>query len=354
MSNSIPHHRIEWVDCAKGIAMLFTLIGHTVYYPPIGDLLRGAIYSFHMPLFFILSGYTMSFSGNLHEWANKVKKSIFRLLLPTLITFIATTYLNYILQHGLSDLTFIYSQIPHIFLAILGSSAGSFSIGSLTFDGVGIAWFLITLFLSKNLFDLLHLLFGRRRVFFLLTVTILSFSGVLISKFLWPPLSLDLSLSVLLFICSGYLIRSGTRSFINFSTRAMLFSLILLGGSWCCLFLAFFRLDYLELAVRNYPLFPLCYLVAILGSCSVFAFSKIFLVTNFPGNSILKFIGFHSMALLIIHQIDFSFIQILYHLTDSTLIRCIVRLIVDLSALYLVVFFRHFATHIPKDAKHAH
>ena len=42
--------RIEWVDIAKGIAILLMVIGHEV---PSG-LLYVFIFSFHMPLFFIL------------------------------------------------------------------------------------------------------------------------------------------------------------------------------------------------------------------------------------------------------------------------------------------------------------
>lgn len=48
--------RIEWVDAAKGIGILMVMFGHNwldwkyCYY----------FYSFHMPLFFILAGYTFS------------------------------------------------------------------------------------------------------------------------------------------------------------------------------------------------------------------------------------------------------------------------------------------------------
>lgn len=48
--------RIEWVDAAKGIGIFMVMFGHNwldwkyCYY----------FYSFHMPLFFILAGYTFS------------------------------------------------------------------------------------------------------------------------------------------------------------------------------------------------------------------------------------------------------------------------------------------------------
>lgn len=46
--------RIEWVDIAKGIAIMLMVIGHEVS----NGLVYALIFSFHMPLFFILSGYT--------------------------------------------------------------------------------------------------------------------------------------------------------------------------------------------------------------------------------------------------------------------------------------------------------
>ena len=46
--------RIKWIDLAKGITIILMVIGHTGASPVITNW----IYSFHMPLFFILSGYT--------------------------------------------------------------------------------------------------------------------------------------------------------------------------------------------------------------------------------------------------------------------------------------------------------
>lgn len=45
--------RIDYLDIAKGIGILSVIIGHTfdVQY------LSNFLYSFHMPLFFVLSGY---------------------------------------------------------------------------------------------------------------------------------------------------------------------------------------------------------------------------------------------------------------------------------------------------------
>ena len=46
--------RIEWIDVSKGITIILMMIGH---YVPYGSQVRNFIFAFHMPLFFILSGY---------------------------------------------------------------------------------------------------------------------------------------------------------------------------------------------------------------------------------------------------------------------------------------------------------
>ena len=49
--------RINYIDLAKGIAILCVIIGHTFSAYDQGNILVQFIYSFHMPLFFILSGW---------------------------------------------------------------------------------------------------------------------------------------------------------------------------------------------------------------------------------------------------------------------------------------------------------
>lgn len=48
--------RILWIDYAKAFAMFFVVIGHVNS----GNYLTNWIYSFHMPLFFFLSGITLN------------------------------------------------------------------------------------------------------------------------------------------------------------------------------------------------------------------------------------------------------------------------------------------------------
>lgn len=70
--------RIQFVDMAKGLTILLVIVGHidTV------SVLKVSIYSFHMPLFFILSGYFIKTSESISESFRKMFRA---LIVPYLI-----------------------------------------------------------------------------------------------------------------------------------------------------------------------------------------------------------------------------------------------------------------------------
>lgn len=69
---SKKNQRIAWVDLLKGIAIIFVILGHigqgleksgiTSFY---SIALNNFIYSFHMPMMFILSGYLRKGGGGI-------------------------------------------------------------------------------------------------------------------------------------------------------------------------------------------------------------------------------------------------------------------------------------------------
>lgn len=85
--------RIEWIDAAKGIAISLVVIGHTLRGLESANLLKfeGAfglidkmIYSFHMPLMFLLSG--LFIHKALHQrWFGYIWKHTQRLIWPLVL-----------------------------------------------------------------------------------------------------------------------------------------------------------------------------------------------------------------------------------------------------------------------------
>lgn len=80
--NQTASSRLEWIDILKGIAIFLVVLGHMRYYPN-NQPLKDTIYSFHMPLFFILAGITSAIS--LQRTSNLcafLKKRFFSLFIP--------------------------------------------------------------------------------------------------------------------------------------------------------------------------------------------------------------------------------------------------------------------------------
>jgi len=82
--------RIEYIDIARGIGILLVVLGHNDfgYISPFGHKL---IYSFHMPLFFFLSGYFLNTSIPFIDF---FKKRFNSLLKPYLFTLFLIYFLN--------------------------------------------------------------------------------------------------------------------------------------------------------------------------------------------------------------------------------------------------------------------
>lgn len=80
------------IDFAKGIAILFVYLGHSIIYHPIElaslyewcHVLERMIASFNLPMFFLVSGLLFGFSKK--SWQNVVKDKVERLLIPYLFT----------------------------------------------------------------------------------------------------------------------------------------------------------------------------------------------------------------------------------------------------------------------------
>lgn len=67
------NNRIEWLDLSKGIAIILMVLGHT----SLPDFLSRFIWAFHMPLFFIASGWTTNWMKyDLKGFASKKMQSL--------------------------------------------------------------------------------------------------------------------------------------------------------------------------------------------------------------------------------------------------------------------------------------
>ena len=72
--------RIDYLDIARGIAIILMVIGHAV-----SGYKRAIIFSFHMPLFIIISGFFYKSGRNIKE---EIKNILKKLIIPYIVSII--------------------------------------------------------------------------------------------------------------------------------------------------------------------------------------------------------------------------------------------------------------------------
>jgi fucose 4-O-acetylase-like acetyltransferase len=102
--------RIEFLDAAKGIGILFVVLGHNpikLDYP----IIYQVIYSFHMPFFFLLSGIFFNVEYGFIELARRRFKS----LLKPFIAYMFVVYVGALFFTKI-DLQTIFVRILKLFM----------------------------------------------------------------------------------------------------------------------------------------------------------------------------------------------------------------------------------------------
>lgn len=148
--------RLEYIDALRGWAIFTMILGHSVqqfndthYF--LQDRVFSTIYSFHMPLFFFLSG--LLFKNSLKQSPAKfVKKKVIQLILPSVVWAIIF-YLVSLIAAGNLDFDF------ENFKKLLFPSSWPF-------------WFLVELFKSYLLLFFLYKIIKNQAVVFILALAV--------------------------------------------------------------------------------------------------------------------------------------------------------------------------------------
>lgn len=320
-----PAARLDWIDAAKGIAILLVVVGHTVT-----GVSRTAIYSFHMPLFFILGAMTARWSLDRPQLLARVRKAFRRLILPALAMYallMAITLWKFSAWYSVPAR--LHRFFWQKFLALLFVSGSKVSFAGTTVESVGILWFFPALFFGRSLFDALHLALPAKRLW--AACLLLSLAGVAVSRFLWLPLSLDVVLAILPFFLFGACVSVPDSS--PRLRRAISWTLL-----WAVSFFVPFAFGFghLEISARIYQLYPLCFLPAVAGTMAVSEWS-VWLVRTGPWTAPLVFLGRHSIWMLCIHVLDRRLFAAWWDFPGRPWTTLAARLLVNLLVFALVM-----------------
>ncbi len=156
--------RIAYIDLAKGIGMVLVLCGHlqndTVF--SFSTYIRNFclwIFSFHMPLFFIISGMLFAAKGEIPDTKVFLKKRFSAIMIPyllfSLFYFLIIIY-GVFVSHSM--------ELPDLFVQLWYA---------VCFYGINVLWFLPALFFAEMIFAFIMKRFdGKKRWIVMLLLTI--------------------------------------------------------------------------------------------------------------------------------------------------------------------------------------
>lgn len=155
--------REEYIDLVRGIGIVLMILGHI----PLSARYDHFIHAFHMPMFFLISGYFFKKPSTVSDVHIALKKRARNLLIPYVI-FGAMYYIIWIVFVHNED---VLSPLRSI---LLSNTDDYMPIG-------GALWFLTCLFIADAIYNVLNLI-PRKRILYVLTISIAAL-GCISSKF---------------------------------------------------------------------------------------------------------------------------------------------------------------------------
>lgn len=197
------NYRNEKIDILRGIAIILVIIGHgidllgqkDVISPIWGGIYEG-IYTFHMPLFFIISGYI--YKNNNEKWTNIVIRNVITFYIPYLFF----SYLYWTER-------IIASEVFGVQLTRSDYAGGI----SLLWHAVGQTWFLLSMMFVKTVFNILDTYTSDTFAFIMFTLLFWLF-------YIFPQYKILYYLHWGFFFCLGYIIN---RQYIEIKKKSIIY-----------------------------------------------------------------------------------------------------------------------------------
>lgn len=182
--------RILWIDAVRGIAIILVVLGHCT--PPFTKL----IYGFHVPLFFLISGYVWNSHGSL-EFRHSIKKYFARLIKP----YFMLCSINLLIAVIIGLITDNNVPIGHYVIGIL------YSRGTTEWmPNCSPLWYLTAAFISFVIFNLISRLNSKIFIFMMILSGLLS-TSLYYFKVVKLPWNIDTALMGVVFITCGYFVK---------------------------------------------------------------------------------------------------------------------------------------------------
>lgn len=184
---------VIWIDVLKGMGILLVVLGHSI--KPDG-LMATAIFSFHMPLFFFISGYLFNVSKYLDNEYKLITHSFQRLIVPYFLVGVISYLWGVVFFHWTNPIPILES-----FIYSTGNIISQFP----ALGPIGPLWFLTCLFCARILFYTICKLTKTWDIAYQCALIIfVTGIGIVVGQYIRLPWSFDIALAMQVVMFVGY------------------------------------------------------------------------------------------------------------------------------------------------------
>ena len=287
--------RIYWIDVAKIIAMFFIVLSHTIAYSEQLQWLYKYVSSFHVVLFFMMSGLTFSISRykNYKEFFIKKLKTIMVPYFVFAVLFLIPLYMfgnDTAKELGRTNINFGITK------SIVGIFYGNGHDNYLRQNSA--LWFLPCLFVVENIFYFIEKIKSNKRYLFAMIASL--FIGALDYYFL-PirlPWGMDIAFVMVFFFALGKILMNSmsqrTNTILNDSKPQLIMAVCFVAIGLVLQNLND-RVVYMHNKYGNYAIF--------IVSATFSAVGYLYIIRNIPKIKMLQYAGQRTMSILIFHKL---------------------------------------------------
>lgn len=279
--------RLKYFDIAKGIGILCVIAGH------LGIAgINQVVFTFHMPLFFIISGYFISDKDDIKVYT---KKKVWQLLVPYAVTSLAVilgAVLFHVLDTGSAD-GVLEVAIGWVKAAAYGSGT-VYNPTLIEVGQIGALWFLLALFLAC-----IEVKFLKDKKYGGLIIPLLAYLAWKSGAVVWLPFSIQAGLAAALFVYGGVILKRNTVFDKEIPVYIAVPGMVMWG------YVMIYCVP-LSLTQAAFPNGLLDIVTAFVGSCFVVLISR--QIENNDGilSRILEFYGKNSLIIMCAHLFELS------------------------------------------------
>lgn len=261
------------LDIMKGIAIIAVVFGHCTLFP-----FHTFIFSFHMPLFFIVAGYLYKEK----DICISLTKDFSRLVLPYIV-FSLIRALKFTITKGIEhDWSYVKSVWMEMLYGNVCSIYGEIKIHST------ILWFLLALFVCKNFFNILNYNIKSKRILYIIAGGVSLIITVCANYIIILPWGLSTGGSAMIFYVIGNIAKNRIFS---------IYAIVPLVLFWC-IGIAYSQIDMIECHYNLYP-------IDVLGACGatwlIYILAKWISKKESIINTGLSWMGRYSLIVLCMH-----------------------------------------------------